>query len=71
MNKLIHAVEVIGWATVAAGVSAGAEAFATGQPADITSKTWWLHTGITVGTAAIVAARKALAHQLDPDPDPS
>lgn len=65
---LLHAVEVIGWAGVAAFVSASAESFATGMPADLASKTWWVHTAVIAGTAAIVAARKALAGELDPDP---
>ena len=67
MNRIFHAAEVIGWAAIVAGAASFAAVAASGAPADIGSGAWWTHTLMIVGTAAVVAARKALAHELDPN----
>ena len=64
-NTIIHVVEVVGYAAVAAGAASFAATVAAGAPADIGSGAWWTHTAMIAGTAAIVAARKALGKELE------
>ena len=65
-QKLIHSAEVVGFAALAAGASAFAEGVAAGAPPDLASENWWLHVGMGVAAAVVLAARKALAKELDP-----
>ena len=61
---IIHTVEVVGYAAVVAGAASFAATVAAGAPADIGSGAWWTHTAMIAGTAAVMAARKALGHEL-------
>ena len=66
-ETIIHAVEVVGYAALAASAAEAATVIGTGTPADLGSEGWWLHAAAAVGAAAVVAARKALGKLLESD----